>query len=89
MGYISYSFQNCEFKLLNMSSFGVLCCAVGVIDFFTISLLPLFQNIRGISFLKNQTSLSLIKFVEKYINIDNIESVSFVSSWDEFHIVFL
>lgn len=33
--------------------------------------LPLFQNVRYLSFVLCQTSLTLAKFIEKYINIHN------------------
>ena len=39
-------------------------------------LLPLFENIRCVSVLKSKIFLSLIKFVEKYINISDIKSLS-------------
>jgi hypothetical protein len=38
-------------------------------------LLPLFQMIVHFSFVVNQTSLSLTKFIEKYINIYKIKLV--------------
>ena len=51
---------------------------------FIIYLLHLFQNIGCISFLKSKTSLSFIKFVEKYIKIHKIKFVLLDSSWNEF-----